>query len=692
MRYQSLKPLALIFGLFLYSCDQNPIDPNTPILTVSSTVSGTSSEISLLTSGDSSPHHNSSAGIVSSPIGTSTYSNISSSSFVPTAPHIASHIVNNQSDTTIHLSVPVELSGTDYKGVIGYYISATSWAPYKTSEGWVFIESTSPATISTRFELGTYDGTKYIYIWIMNEDSLISERVADTIYLKEDKKPEITSMSINESQSTTDSKNVLVALEAQDYGTIVAFMLSEDSIKPDTSSVEWVPIDRTIFDTSWTGSIRQYATELPYTLTTEGTRIIYGWALDNVGNISQVLTDSISFAIGEQVSVSGTITDSSGVNLDNVKIKLNLLYETIETYSIGGQYELQVPAGTLPEYFTLIASQSGSIPNAVSIHYSSTVISKDITLLSNNPNIVAVNVDPRVHHLGDDNYGGTVNSQFQMRTEGTEYSASFLVTEEMLTHSNARVRFMLKGAQEFPNELYINDSLITELEPSPEDGSFGEVYHRTPPNTFVVGTNTLKIASHYTNGDYDDFEFANILVEFFNGSKQYNDTLTMVDNQGNTVVTPCGVEAPAYQVVDYSVGADGPPAHARNSLEALGFPDFDDSGDTEAEYTGFVTLGCEGSITLKLERGLIDQPGDDLHVFEIGPQVEPTNLEISANGIDWITYGEISGGKAAVDINAIATTDVEYLYVRLTDLKTACWGTYPGAEIDAVVVLSCDLQ
>jgi outer membrane protein OmpA-like peptidoglycan-associated protein len=77
-------------------------------------------------------------------------------------------------------------------------------------------------------------------------------------------------------------------------------------------------------------------------------------------------------------------------------------------------------------------------------------------------------------------------------------------------------------------------------------------------------------------------------------------------------------------------------------------------------------------------------PGPDLYVFEVGPAIEPTDLAISTDGATWTPVGRISGGTATVDIAKVAKPDDVFRYVKVTDLKRACGGPYPGADIDAI--------
>ena len=116
--------------------------------------------------------------------------------------------------------------------------------------------------------------------------------------------------------------------------------------------------------------------------------------------------------------------------------------------------------------------------------------------------------------------------------------------------------------------------------------------------------------------------------------------------------------------------------------QALGPPDYiNDYQDPP----GYITLGCGGTLTVKfVNNALVDVDGPDLYVFEIGPDVESTDLSISQDGINWIKIGKIAGGTAHIDIKNYITPGGVFHYVRLTDLQSACQGGYPGADIDAV--------
>ena len=161
------------------------------------------------------------------------------------------------------------------------------------------------------------------------------------------------------------------------------------------------------------------------------------------------------------------------------------------------------------------------------------------------------------------------------------------------------------------------------------------------------------------------------------------------DGHGGKVYFPLGDVSFTDEVVSFK---SGEPAASnerdRDPQQALGIPNYDESNDAN-----YLTLGCGGVITLRfIDNALVDIQGPDLHVFEIGPAIEPTSLAISEDGTSWIEIGSIAGGHADVDIQPFIKPGQLFHFVRLTDLKSSCGGTWPGADIDAVGAIGSVLQ
>lgn len=149
---------------------------------------------------------------------------------------------------------------------------------------------------------------------------------------------------------------------------------------------------------------------------------------------------------------------------------------------------------------------------------------------------------------------------------------------------------------------------------------------------------------------------------------------------GDAVAFPLGDASFADEVASFIPGKpDGGEASADASA-VLGIPD-----RARRRDDSFLTLGCGGSLVVEfVDNTLIDVPGPDMHVFEVGPDVEATALAVSADGDHWIRVGMIAGGKAAVDIGPYVSGDEAFRSVKLVDLRQACNSRTPGADIDAI--------
>ncbi|MGZ6539845.1 MAG: OmpA family protein, partial [Bacteroidia bacterium] len=141
------------------------------------------------------------------------------------------------------------------------------------------------------------------------------------------------------------------------------------------------------------------------------------------------------------------------------------------------------------------------------------------------------------------------------------------------------------------------------------------------------------------------------------------------------------------EVVEFKRGDPDAITEACDSTLALGVADF--AGVAE----NFTSLGCGGSLSLRFtDNALVNIPGPDLFVFEVGKYVEATQLYVSKDAKKWINVGEISGGVSSVDIGDSVKEGEVFHYVKLVDLKTDCKGSWPGADIDAVAAIGSGTQ
>jgi len=154
---------------------------------------------------------------------------------------------------------------------------------------------------------------------------------------------------------------------------------------------------------------------------------------------------------------------------------------------------------------------------------------------------------------------------------------------------------------------------------------------------------------------------------------------------------PAGSQSFADEYISYTQGSDNVSGDYNNPLKALGIPDFSDAQDT-----GYVSLGDTGEIVLKFTDNSLTTSGDselDLWIFEIGGSIEPTDVHISTDGNTWVYVGSTEGGTRGIDIDAFTQNGVvlgeKYSYVKLIDLlPSQSSSPWEGADIDAVGAIS----
>lgn len=158
---------------------------------------------------------------------------------------------------------------------------------------------------------------------------------------------------------------------------------------------------------------------------------------------------------------------------------------------------------------------------------------------------------------------------------------------------------------------------------------------------------------------------------------------------------PEGLASFADAVVSYTVGAGGATAPHTVPASALGAPDY--SGDNNCATDpscSFVSLGSGGTLIVRFINNVLtgsDNADDDLWIFEIGPDVEDTTVDVSADGIAWFTVGRVTGATRGIDIDAFGFgSGSAFSFVRLIDdpREGAASGATVGADIDAVGAIS----
>jgi hypothetical protein len=160
---------------------------------------------------------------------------------------------------------------------------------------------------------------------------------------------------------------------------------------------------------------------------------------------------------------------------------------------------------------------------------------------------------------------------------------------------------------------------------------------------------------------------------------------------------PAGPVSFADLVVDYSpiIVNGGPDAANSDPTKALSVPDYVSGGAClDVSSCTFVSLGGGGSLTLRFTDNVLtgsDSNALDLWIFEVGPQIEDTFVEISSDGTVWHPVGAVFGSTSGIDIDAYGFgASSSFAYVRLTDdpNEGSSTGASAGADIDAVGAIS----
>ena len=239
---------------------------------------------------------------------------------------------------------------------------------------------------------------------------------------------------------------------------------------------------------------------------------------DNANPIDgAILNGTIAFPSDESLPIEGAT-----INLDLISFDTSFDAINRTTTDASGNYQLIIDASLLPDSFVITASSPGFRPSFIIADGDDfddqSVQTVDLSLTPVTPNEVVIETIPVVHHLGDDDFAGVANSQFQRSSEGQSYKRTFSLTEDQISTSQLTMITVAKGSQD-PNEVYINSVLVGTFANTNSDGSYLllELPLTIPQNLLLTGSNTFEVRSVETGirDDIDDFEFVNISIEGF---------------------------------------------------------------------------------------------------------------------------------------------------------------------------------
>jgi hypothetical protein len=162
---------------------------------------------------------------------------------------------------------------------------------------------------------------------------------------------------------------------------------------------------------------------------------------------------------------------------------------------------------------------------------------------------------------------------------------------------------------------------------------------------------------------------------------------------------PAGAVSFADLVVSYTPGAGVGTSGSQvfnDPSAALGTPNY--NGNTGAVSLGRAVAGNPGiaQLIVRFTDNSLTTSGNntpDLHIFEVGADVEPFLIAISQDGLTWVEIGSLSGQPTSIDIDAVAGVipGAKYSFVRLRDdpNTTSPFNvTFAEADIDAIGAIS----
>ena len=218
----------------------------------------------------------------------------------------------------------------------------------------------------------------------------------------------------------------------------------------------------------------------------------------------------------ETRSYSFTVFRSgSALSNSSVSIATKDKYYSATTAN-DGKCQINIPNYVvLPTYVIVNIDHNSIKPYALSVSGSiDTKTSKTINC-QNVPSNVQVR-DASLHHLGNDIYGGSANSQLQLPTEALQKSYNFNLAN--IPTAMPYLHIYARGV-EHPTEIILNGITTDYLGNSAANGdlSYWDFKLTANPNTVLKrGNNVLTIKTGENNGSdqWDDIEFCGLLLYY----------------------------------------------------------------------------------------------------------------------------------------------------------------------------------
>lgn len=221
--------------------------------------------------------------------------------------------------------------------------------------------------------------------------------------------------------------------------------------------------------------------------------------------------------------IQGRVVDASGAGVGGATVSVALDKTYTASTGADGAYELKTPREyAYPAYLSGIVSKAGYLPKPLLLSYANGLLAASANI-STRPTTDADLLFASglaVTHLGDSNFSGSVNSQFQTPTaSGTHwFDKATLSAGQKAKYSRLCVSFHAKGVQSGTNVQDLvsisrngeaGTYLVQAMPATDASGAYSVVNHCFSLATFAAqDLLQVQINSMQTSpGDYDDFEF-----------------------------------------------------------------------------------------------------------------------------------------------------------------------------------------
>lgn len=207
-----------------------------------------------------------------------------------------------------------------------------------------------------------------------------------------------------------------------------------------------------------------------------------------------------------QGAISGQVVDADGDPIADATVRVpDPDEDRTTTTDDEGRYTIPSSTDESPDEVTVLVQKAGYASGSTIVSPGG---SKDVELKPDDSSRVPITTE--LHHLGDGEYDGEINANFQKPIEGPELTREFRLSQIQNDVSGAELVYTIRGA-ELNNEVSLNGVVLAEASSAPADGTASDQRLRVRPEILRVGTNTLEVrADANRQRDLDDFEIANI--------------------------------------------------------------------------------------------------------------------------------------------------------------------------------------